>query len=169
MKTITEFSGFTLREAIQKSKDIRDALGTEGRSAEELSTAHQETLQSFLTEKFKLEGERLAHFLRAMEVAQAKPRDLENLKRVVVLGISEGEKIPGTIQVRDSFGFNSEYLASLKPARPQDRRSAGSKHDKGKAKGKKGRGRRRPDLKGKRPDGGPERRGPNTQKAEITQ
>ncbi len=156
MKTLTEFSAFHLREAQAKHHEIRAALNSEGKPADELEQAVRETLQAFLTEKFKLEAERLDLFLKALEVAQAKPRELENLKRVVVYGVGEGEKVPGHLIHKDAHAFGAEYLASLRPQKQQDRRDSGSKHGKGKGKG---RGKRRGDLKGKRPDGGAERRG----------
>jgi hypothetical protein len=155
MKTMTEFSAFTLRDAHSKAREIHAALQTEGKPAEELEQAKKETLNAYLTEKFKLEGEKLELFLKALEVAEAKPRELENLKRVVVYTIAEGEKVPGNVIQRESHAFGAEYLASLRPQK-QDRRESGSKHAKGKGKG---RGKRRGDLKGKRPDGGEERRG----------
>jgi len=155
MKTMTEFSAFNLRDAHTKAREIHAALQTEGKPAEELEQAKKETLNAYLAEKFKLEGEKLDLFLKALEVAGAKPRELENLKRVVVYTIAEGEKVPGNVVQRESHAFGAEYLASLRPQK-QDRRESGSKHAKGKGKG---RGKRRGDLKGKRPDGGDERRG----------
>jgi hypothetical protein len=155
MKTITEFSAFNLRDAHSKAREIHAALQTEGKPAEELEQAKKETLNAYLAEKFKLEGEKLELFLKALEVVGAKPRELENLKRVVVYTIAEGEKVPGNVVQRESRAFGAEYLASLRPQK-QDRRESGSKHSKGKGKG---RGKRRGDLKGKRPDGGDERRG----------
>ncbi len=174
MKTLTEFTGFALREALAKSKEIQAALGAEGKTAEEVSTAQQETLNAFLGEKFKLEGDRLGLFTRALELSAKKPKDLENLKRVVVYTLAEGEKVPSSIHADSGHGFMAEYLAPIRGKGQQDRRQAGSKHGgpggpggkdgKGGNKGKKGRGRRKPDMKGKRPDGGPERRGANAPK-----
>jgi len=152
-KTITEFSGFAIREAQKKSKEIRDALGTEGKSAEELSAAHHEATNAFITERFKLDGERLNYFLKAIELAEAKPRELENLKRIVVLASGEGQD------------YRPEYLAPLKGKGEPDRRKSGGKHD----TQKKSRGRKKPNLRGKRPDGGPERRGPNAAKPAVAQ
>ena len=171
MKTLTEFTGFALREALSKSKEIQVALGAEGKTAEELATAQQDTLNAFLAEKYKLEGERLGLFTKAMELSAKKPKELENLKRVVVYSLAEGEKVPGSVHADAGHGFMGEYLAPIRGKGQQDRRQAGSKHGgpggaggKDGKKGKKGRGRRKPDLKGKRPDGGPERRGANSPK-----
>jgi hypothetical protein len=157
MKTLTEFSAFQLREACSKSKEIRSALPTEGKTPEELTQAHQETLKAYLTEKYKLEGDRLELFLKALEVSESKPHELENLKRVVVYLVSEGEKIPGHLIQKETHAFGPEYLASLRPKK-SDRRDRGSKFSKEKGKG---RGKRRRDLRGKRPDGQDERRGAN--------
>lgn len=161
MKTLTEISGFALREAHAKSKDIREALqpkgaeGGESRTAEELSAAHQEALHAFVTERFKLATERLPLFVRALEIAEAKPKELENLKRVVISTVAEGEKTPPSLHLHEGHAYAPEYLASLRPKAQPDRRQARSK--------KQDRGRRRPPNKGKRPDGGPERRGANPQ------
>ncbi|NDD91046.1 hypothetical protein EBZ37_03050 [bacterium] len=163
MKTLTEFSAFNLRDANQKAKEISDALKAEGKPAEEADQAKKETLNAYLAEKYKLEGDKLNLFLAALEIAQAKPNEIENLKRIVVYTLNEGEKVPGTLIQRESHAFGAEYLRSLRPQR-QDRRSAGSKHAKGKGKG---RGKRRGDLKGKRPDGGNERRGANATPGET--
>jgi hypothetical protein len=167
MKTITEFSGFALREALAKSKEIQTALGTEGKTAEELATSLKEALAGFLAEKFKLEGERMELFGLATEIAGKKAKELENLKRVVVYALAEGEKAIGAIQTHGIHGFLAEYLPPVRGKGQQDRRQAGTKHgpkDGKGGKGKKGRGRRRPDLKGNRPDGGAERRGANSPK-----
>lgn len=162
MKTLTEFSGFALRDAHKKSKELREALqtkgaegaeGGEGRSAEELSSAHHEALHAFVTEKFKIAAERLPLFVHALEMVEAKPKELENLKRVVVSTVAEGEKTPGSLHLHEGHAYLPEYLASLRPKAQPDRRQARSK--------KQDRGRRRPPNKGKRPDGGPERRGAN--------
>jgi len=147
MKTMTEFSAFQLRETLAKKKEIHAALQTEGKPAEELEQAQKDALNAHLTEKYKLEGEKLELFLKALEVAEAKPRELENLKRVVVYSVGEGEKVPGHLVQRESHAFGAEYLASLRPQK-QDRRESGGKHGKGKGKGR-GKG------------GRDERRGPN--------
>lgn len=162
MKTLTEFSGFAIREAHGKSKELREALqtreaegaeGGKGRSAEELSSAHREALHAFITEKFKVAPERLPLFVHALEIVEARPRELADLKRVVVSTLTEGEKTPGSLHLHEGHAYLPEYLASLKPKAQPDRRQARSK--------KKDRGRRRPPNRGKRPDGGAERRGAN--------
>ncbi len=163
MKTMTEFAGFNLRDAQRRSKEIQTGLstppeaGTEARPAEELATAHREALSAYLTEKFKLEGEKLELFFQALELVSAKPRELDNLKRVVIYTVTEGEKVPSQVRVHGSHGMAAEYLPPARGAKSEDRRAAGSKH--AKKGGRGGRGKRNPDLKGKRPDGGPERRG----------
>ena len=163
MKTMTEFSGFNLRDAHRRSKEIQTGLstpaeaGTEARPAEELATAHREALGAYLTEKFKLEGERLELFIQALDLVSGKPRELDNLKRVVIYTVAEGEKVPSQVRVNGTHGFAAEYLPPVRGAKPEDRRASGSKH--GNKGGRGGRGKRKPDLKGKRPDGGPERRG----------
>jgi hypothetical protein len=191
MKTFTEFSGFQLREASAKSKELQAGLaptsapaeGGQTSTPEELATAHREALAAYLTEKFKLEGDRLSLFVEALEVTHSKPRELQNLKRVVVYAVAEGEKTPSQVHVRGGHGFAAEYLAPVRG--PNDRRQSGKHAGKGGKGGKgdrkkRGRGRRqgqgqnqRRDATGRPagspPSGGPakptakpqERRGPN--------
>jgi hypothetical protein len=159
MKTVTEFSGFWLRDALAKTKEIETNLASEGKTAEELAAAKNETLASYLTERYKLEGDRLALFLQALAVAGAKPKESENLKRVVVYGVTEGEKIPSHLRMEGAHAFGPEYLPPVRGSKPQDRRGGDRPGKPGDKKGKRrgGKGRRRP-------DGNPERRGANQRK-----
>jgi len=166
MKTMTEFSAFPLREAYLKNKEIHAALKGEGKPEAELAQAQKDTFSEFLKEKHKIEGEKLDLFLKALELISSKPGELENLRRVVVYTVAEGEKVPHSVTQKDGHAFGAEYLASLRPKK-QDRREAGSKFSKDQGKGK-GRGKRSDDLRGKRPDGQAERRGANGRQNEQT-
>jgi acyl-CoA synthetase (NDP forming) len=79
MKSITEFWNFTLVKGI----NAKNALAAEGKTLEEIQTAIGET--------FKLEGDKLKHFVNAIEVAAV---NLEKLSRVLVVSLLEGETAP---------------------------------------------------------------------------
>ncbi|PWU21954.1 MAG: hypothetical protein C5B49_01790 [Bdellovibrio sp.] len=126
MKSVTEFPNLTLSKALQ----TKTSLLSEGKTPEEV--------QAHLGESFKLEGEKLKHFIHALEVAGQNP---EKLKRVLVLTYGEGEAVPSQATKFDEHYYLPEYLLEA--------RSASSSSDRG---GKSG-GRR----------GGP-RRGANREK-----
>ncbi|MES2856638.1 MAG: hypothetical protein V4692_12280, partial [Bdellovibrionota bacterium] len=79
MKSVTEFANFTLASGLK----AKSALTTEGKSAEEVQTS--------LGETFKYEGDKLKYFMAALDVAEANK---ENLKRVLVVSLAEGENAP---------------------------------------------------------------------------
>jgi hypothetical protein len=145
MKTITEFNGFALKAAIEKKKEILAS----GKTAEELPAA--------LGEALKIEGDKLTWLLAAVELAEAKP---ENLKRIVVGSLAEGEKAPhGAVEKAEKV-FLTEFFYTAQPKKQgrenNDQRGGGKGKD-GK-RGKKGGGR------GGRPGGGPGGRGENKPK-----
>ena len=74
MKSVTEFANFTLTQGLQ----AKTALAAEGKSPEEVTEA--------LAAKFKLEGDKLKHFINALEVAT---QNSANLRRVRVGSRSE--------------------------------------------------------------------------------
>jgi hypothetical protein len=115
MKSVTEFANFTLSQALQ----IQTALAAEGKSPEEV--------QAGLGEKFKYEGDKLKHFVNALGIAGQKS---ENLRRVVVMSLAEGEKAPtnGT-QIEEHF-YLPEYLTEMKKVH-----AAPAKDQKGGGKG----------------------------------
>lgn len=137
MKTITEFAGPTLKNAAK----IRQELVTAGKSPEELPQA--------LGEALKLEGDKLNFILNALEVVGTR---LDDLKRVVVLAPTEGEKVAsGGTQKGDQY-YRSEYYPPLQgkgrepmPERGERGGRGGKDRDK---KRRKRRGRR-----GERPEG----------------
>lgn len=79
MKSVTEFWVVALNKGLQ----ARAALTAEGKSAEEIQTS--------LGEAFKYEGDKLKHFINALEVAS---QNLEGLSRVLVVSLNEGENAP---------------------------------------------------------------------------
>jgi hypothetical protein len=119
MKTMTEFSSFALKTAIEAA----DALATSGKTPEELPAA--------LGEQLKLEGDKLNWMVAAIDVARAKNK---NLKRILVLVLNEGEAAPKGAEVKEGFVLLPEMFPSAHaPAAPQkdDRRD-------GKRGGKRG-------------------------------
>ena len=95
MKAVTEFPAFTLNKALQ----MKTTLTTEGKSADEIKES--------LGQNFKLEGEKLGYFVQSLEVATTNS---ENLKRVLVMKLNEGEKAPAkSVQVED-VAYVPEFL-----------------------------------------------------------
>jgi hypothetical protein len=133
MKTMTEFSSFALKTAVEAA----DALATSGKTPEELPAA--------LGEQLKLEGDKLTWMVAAIDVARAKNK---NLKRILVLVLNEGEAAPKGAEVKEGFVLLPETFPSAHaPAAPQkdDRRDGkrgGKRGDKrGGRDGKPGAGR----------------------------
>ena len=131
MKTLTEFDGFSLRNAITKKKELVAA----GKTAEELPPA--------LGEALKVEGDRLTLLLAAVELTEAKT---DQLKRVVVYSVEEGKSAPkGTVE-KDGKHFLTEYFftPSTQKAPREDRGRGGGRDKKGgRGGGGKGRGPKR--------------------------
>lgn len=95
MKLVTEFASFTLAKGL-KSKA---AFAAEGKSPEEIQTA--------LGEAFKFEGDKLKHFVNALDVSA---QNSENLKRVVVMTLAEGEKAPAKATQVEEALYVPEFL-----------------------------------------------------------
>lgn len=99
MKSITEFASFTLANGLK----AKNALTEGGKSPEEIQTS--------LGETFKYEGDKLKHFVSALDVAAANP---EKLKRVVVASLAEGEATPAkAIKVEETV-YIPEFLIETK-------------------------------------------------------
>lgn len=117
MKSVTEFASFTLKSGLS----AKTALAAEGKSTEEVHAA--------LGERFKLEGDKLKHFVHSLDVAE---KNAEDLKRVLVLSLAEGEKAPAkAVQVEESY-YVPEFHVVHKPA--------AAKKEGGRGKGRGGRG-----------------------------
>jgi len=104
MKAVTEFPSFTLSKAIKAKADLTAA----GKTPEEV--------QQSLGETFKFEGDKLKHFVNAVDVAGANG---DSLKRVMVITLAEGEAAPQkAVQVEDHY-YVPEFLVSASPAAAQ--------------------------------------------------
>ena len=101
MKSVTEFANFTLNTALK----TKAALAAEGKTAEEI-------LESLGT-TFKLEGDKLKHFMASLDVAAANP---ENLKRVLVQSAAEGETAPSKAVKVEEHYYMPEFHQTAKPA-----------------------------------------------------
>jgi len=97
MKTITEFSGFTLKEAMAK----KAALLAEGKTEEEAQTA--------INEQLKLADEtKIAFYKNAVDMTSSR---IDRVKRVVVaLKGSETEKVPESFAEREGHFYLVEYF-----------------------------------------------------------
>lgn len=116
MKAITEFNSFNLQKALQ----IKTSLTTEGKTAEEIQTN--------LGETFKFEGDKLKHFVNSIEVATTNK---DNLKRVLVMSLAEGENVPSkAIKIEETY-YVPEFLITTAPV-------AAAAGGKGKGRGGKG-------------------------------
>lgn len=118
MKNITEFANVTLT----KGAAAKAALATEGKSAEEIQTS--------LGESFKFEGDKLKHFVAALDVAA---QNTQNLKRVLVVSLAEGEATPARATKVEEHYYIADLVVTTAP-------KAASDDDKGGRGGGKGRG-----------------------------
>ena len=105
MKAVTEFASFTINAAIK----AKAALEAEGKSAEEV--------QASLGTTYKLEGEKLGYFMKALEVAANGP---QNLKRVLVMKLNEGETAPAkSVSGEDGICYVAETLVEIRKEQPK--------------------------------------------------
>jgi hypothetical protein len=95
VKAVTEFPAFTLNKALQ----IKTTLAAEGKSADEI--------KENLGQNFKLEGEKLGYFIQSLEVATTHK---ENLKRILVVKLNEGEKAPVKAVQVEEMTYVPEFL-----------------------------------------------------------
>lgn len=123
MKSVTEFPIWTLTKGIQ----AKTALTSEGKSPEEVQTS--------LGETFKYEGDKLKHFINAIEVAG---QNTEKLKRVLVVSYTEGEAVPPKATKVEEHHYIPEFLIENKPAAPTEKGGRGGKGGRGKERGPKG-------------------------------
>jgi hypothetical protein len=101
MKSITEFASFALKQGLT----TKTALTAEGKTPEEI--------QQSLGEKFKLEGDKLKYFSNALDVAG---QNSENLKRVVVISLNEGESAPQKSTKVEELHYVPEFYIDAKTA-----------------------------------------------------
>lgn len=138
MRTITEFAAITLKNAAKTKAELLAS----GKTAEELPAAMGEAL--------KLEGDKLNFLMNAIEAAGEK---YDNMKRVVVSSLNEGEKAPsGAKQMGEQY-YAVEFYPSMRSA-PQD----AGRDERGGRGGRGGRGDKRgggkPGERGGRGPGG---------------
>jgi hypothetical protein len=132
MKSVTEFAIFTLNKGLA----AKAALAAEGKSPEEIQTS--------LGETFKLEGDKLKYFVNALDVAG---QNQQNLKRVFVISLSEGESAPAKATQVEEFHYVPEFLNTVKPV------AAAADAKGGRGKGGRGGGGGRGEKKGGSPWG----------------
>lgn len=101
MKSITEFANFTLNQGLK----TKAALEAEGKAPEEI--------QQGLGTAFKYEGDKLKYFINALDVAG---QNQDNLKRVLVMSLSEGENVPSKATKVEELHYVPEFHVTLKPA-----------------------------------------------------
>jgi hypothetical protein len=122
MKAITEFSVFTLN----KANLAKAALVAEGKTPDEIKES--------LGTSFKIEGEKLGYFIQSLEIATA---NTQNLKRVLVVKLNEGEATPAKGIKAEDVCFVPDFLVLT----PASSASAGnSKGGKGGRPGGRGKG-----------------------------
>lgn len=124
MKSITEFPAFTLRAAMT----VKNQLTSEGKTPEEVQTA--------LGTTYKMEGDRLKHFVHAIEVASNNNAD--GLKRVLVMSLAEGENPPAkALKVEEAY-YVPDIFVPMAPKAPPQKGGRGGRGGKGGGKGGKG-------------------------------
>jgi len=84
-----------------------------------------EELKAALSEGLKLEGEKLDHVLNAVKAIDRKRE--EDLKRIVVCSLDEGEKQPEGSRLFGTHVYTAEYLPSLRPPPQDPRKKFGNK------------------------------------------
>ncbi len=99
MKSVTEFFSFTL---IQGQK-LKEEFLAAGKTIEEVAVA--------IGEKMKLKEEKIKHFMASLEVAAANQ---ENLKRVHVVTLNEGEASPAKAVKVEEHTYIPEFQVLTK-------------------------------------------------------
>lgn len=122
MKLITEFPYFTLNKGLTAKKELA------GKTPEEIQTSIGET--------FKFEGEKLTHFMQALEVASTNAGP--TLRRVFVATFAEGEKVPAKAVQAEAFHYVPDFVPTAKPAAEPTTGKGGPRKGGGKGGDKKG-------------------------------
>jgi hypothetical protein len=125
MKSVTEFANVTLTAAAK----AKDALVAAGKTAEEIAAG--------LGEAFKYEGDKLKHFVNSLEVWAANK---ENLKRVLVVSLAEGENAPAKAVQVEAHHYVPEFHVEAKKAQPAQSADKGGRGGKGGGRGGPGKG-----------------------------
>ncbi len=122
MKSVTEFANVTLNKGLT----TKAALAAEGKTAEEI--------QQGLGEAFKYEGDKLKYFMNALDVAG---QNQDNLKRVFVVSLSEGENAPVKAVQIDEMHYVPEFLITTAFVKPDATKGRGGKGGRGGGRGEK--------------------------------
>lgn len=151
MKTLTEFFGTALKTARKAKEDLTAA----GKTLEELPAA--------LGEALKIEGDKLKHLMGAIEAVGSK---WDDLKRVVVSTLNEGEKAPAQAQAIGETYYTVEHYPPVaksggRPG-PSDQRNSKGRGGKGGRGGRDGGRGGRGGRDGGREGGGRPPRGPRS-------
>ena len=112
MKFVTEFANVTLKQAL----NAKNALTAEGKTPEEV--------QASLGTTYKLEGEKLTHLSHALEVAS---QNTENLKRVLVVSLNEGEKAPAKAVQVEAFHYVPDFHVTARPQQADKKDARGGR------------------------------------------
>jgi len=113
MKSVTEFPQFTLSQALKTKTSL---LG-EGKTVEEIEQS--------LGTSFKYEGDKLKHFMTALDVAEKYP---DKLKRVLVLSLADGEAVPAKATQVEQTCYLPEFFIdapTMKPVAKKDAKGGG--------------------------------------------
>ncbi len=116
MKSVTEFTNFTLLNAVK----AKTALATEGKSPEEI--------QASLGTTFKMEGDKLKYFCNAVDVAE---KNTDKLKRVLVISLGEGEAAPAKAVQVEEMCYLPEFIVDTKFQPPQKADAKGGRNNRG--------------------------------------
>jgi uncharacterized membrane protein YgcG len=117
MKAVTEFPSHLLNRGLE----AKTALTAEGKSPEEI--------QASLGETFKLEGDRLKHFVNSLDVAAKNA----GLAKMMVMSLAEGEQAPAkAVQIEEHY-YVPEFRVLAQPQQP-------GREGRGHGKGRHGRG-----------------------------
>ncbi len=116
MKAVTEFSNFTLNQALKTKAN----LSAEGKTPEEI--------QENLGTTFKLEGEKLGYFVNALEVVGTQTA---NLKRVVVMRLNEGESAPAKGTQVGDLCYVPEFISTAAPKAVEKSTGRGGRPNRG--------------------------------------
>ena len=117
MKSVTEFPVHKLTQGIKAKADLAAA----GKTPEEI--------QASVGETFKMEGDKLKHFVNACEVAG---QNLEKLARVLVVSLNEGEAAPPKALKVDEFHYVPDFMVDArKPIMTKQRPQKGGGERKG--------------------------------------
>jgi hypothetical protein len=138
MKTLTEFTAMSLKQASKLKADLTQ----QGKTPEELPAA--------LGEALKIEGDKLTFLLNALETVGTKVTDL---KRVLVFSVAEGEKAPLGTLMKGEEGKTNGYIVEYYPSldRKADTRVQQDPRDDGRKQKSRGKGKGRPDRNPRAP------------------